>query len=282
MGPARSSNIHPIQILDANGEGSITSLLCAMEKLIQDGIDYNTANSPKKIRAIVNLSLGVDGRSDVLDEAVGVLADIGYVVVIAAGDNSGMCSKPLIVVLNVFAQYLMLIFMFFLFFRVLTGNACHYSPRHPSAITVGALADDATNGNPAGKGRNPKTSTSNYGSCIDIWAPGEAITGASNEGEFETTTLSGTSVAAAFVSGASTMFLEEVFTDTTSQSSYASIVKEKMYDKAERDVLGDLGHMSRNRMLQTTSSACQSDAHCDAPKKCLYDGVCGILANHFN
>ena len=90
MGPARSSNIHPIQILDANGEGSITSLLCAMEKLIQDGIDYNTANSPKKIRAIVNLSLGVDGRSDVLDEAVGVLADIGYVVVIAAGDNSGM------------------------------------------------------------------------------------------------------------------------------------------------------------------------------------------------
>ena len=55
-----------------------------------------------------------------------------------------------------------------------------------------------------------------------------------------------------------------------------------MYDKAERDVLGDLGHMSRNRMLQTTSSACQSDAHCDAPKKCLYDGVCGILANHFN
>ena len=168
------------------------------------------------------------------------------------------------------------------FFCVLTGNACHYSPRHPSAITVGALADDATNGNPAGKGRNPKTSTSNYGPCIDIWAPGEAITGASNEGEFDRTTMSGTSVAASFVSGASTMFLEEVFTDTTSQSSFASIVKEKMYDKAERDVLGDLGHMSLNRMLQTTSSACQSDAHCDAPKKCLYDGVCGNLADHFN
>ena len=89
-------------------------------------------------------------------------------------------------------------------FSVLTGNACHYSPRHPSAITVGALADDATTGNPAGKGRNLKTSSSNYGSCIDIWAPGEAITGASNEGEFDRTVMSGTSVSAAFVSGAST------------------------------------------------------------------------------
>ena len=53
-------------------------------------MDYYSANAPKKIRAVVNLSLGVDGRSEILDEAVGVLADIGYVVVIAAGDNSGM------------------------------------------------------------------------------------------------------------------------------------------------------------------------------------------------
>ena len=90
MGLARSSNIHPIQVLDANGEGSITSLLCGMEKLVRDGIDYYSANAPKKIRAVVNLSLGVDGRSEILDEAVGVLADIGYVVVIGAGDNSGI------------------------------------------------------------------------------------------------------------------------------------------------------------------------------------------------
>ena len=106
MGLARSSIIHPIQILDANGEGSIISLLCGMEKLVRDGMDYYSANAPKKIRAVVNLSLGVDGRSEILDEAVGVLADIGYVVVIAAGDNSGMYSKTIIFVLNVFAQYL--------------------------------------------------------------------------------------------------------------------------------------------------------------------------------
>ena len=94
--------------------------------------------------------------------------------------------------------------------------------------------------------------------------------------------MSGTSVAAAFVSGASTLFLEEVSTERVSQSGFAPIVKEKMYDKAEKNVLGYLGHMSPNRMLQTTSSACQTDSHCDAPKKCLYDGVCGILAHHFS
>ena len=45
-----------------------------------------------------------------------------------------------------------------------SGNACHYSPYHPSAITVGALEDASP-----GSGANPKTSTTNYGECIDVW-----------------------------------------------------------------------------------------------------------------
>ena len=112
-------------------------------------------------------------------------------------------------------------------------------------------------------------------------APGASIVGASHEGEFESGSMSGTSVATAFTAGTATMFLEQVLADSP-QSTFPLWVKEKMFDKAEKDVLGDIGHMSVNRMLQTTSSACQSDAHCDAPKKCLYDGVCGNLADHFN
>jgi len=49
-GTGKSATIHPIQVLDANGEGSTASLLCGMEKLLQDGKDYNDANAPKKIR----------------------------------------------------------------------------------------------------------------------------------------------------------------------------------------------------------------------------------------
>ena len=152
-----------IAVLDGNGEGSTSSLLCGMEKLLQDGKDYNAANYPKKIRSLVNLSLGVNGRSDALDKAVKDMTDVGYTVVIAAGD--------------------------------MNGNACFFSPYDPTAITVGALTD-------VPDGANTKTATSNYGECIDVWAPGEAIAGASNTGEYESVIKSGTSVAAAFVTGA--------------------------------------------------------------------------------
>ena len=60
-----------------------------MERLLQDGKDFNAANAPKKIRSVVNLSLGVNGRSDALDKAVKDMTDVGYTVVIAAGNNDG-------------------------------------------------------------------------------------------------------------------------------------------------------------------------------------------------
>ena len=244
-GTAKMSTIHPMQVLDpATGEGSLASILCGVEKLIQDGLDYNFAYAPKKIRAVVNFSLGTNGRSDILDKIAADLTDIGYTVVIAAGDNG--------------------------------GNACHYSPSTPRAIRVGALQDAGIY-----SGANEKTSTSNYGECIDIWAPGEAITGATNTGEYDTTIMSGTSVAAAFTTGVATMFLGQILTHNTLQSEFADITKSKMISQGEKNVLGEIGHESVDRILQTASSACQSNAHCDAPDTCLYDGVCGNLADYF-
>jgi len=49
---------------------------------------------------------------------------------------------------------------------------------------------------------------SNYGSCVWIFAPGENILGASNASNSATTTLSGTSHAAPFVTGAAAQYLE--------------------------------------------------------------------------
>ena len=89
FGTARSAIFHPIQVLDATGTGTTASLLCGMEKLLVDGKEYNAAHWPKKIRSLVNLSLGVNGRSDALDKAVKDMTDVGYTVVIAAGDENG-------------------------------------------------------------------------------------------------------------------------------------------------------------------------------------------------
>lgn len=77
-------------------------------------------------------------------------------------------------------------------------DTCDYSPaRATSAITVGSTARDDT-----------RSSFSNHGPCVDIWAPGSDIVSASiGGGTQQTTTLSGTSMAAPHVAGAAALYL---------------------------------------------------------------------------
>ena len=148
-----------------------------------------------------------------------------------------------------------------------TDNACFYSPYIDTAITVGALSNDAN-------GKNDKTSSSNYGECIDIWAPGEDIAGATNSGEYDTVLKSGTSVAAAFVSGIASLFFEEINTADFELDVFAARVKEKIVNKAEINILDDIGHGSPNRIVQTTAVRCLVNTHCQKGLTCLRDGTC--------
>ncbi|WP_251056879.1 S8 family peptidase [Streptomyces sp. ISL-94] len=78
-----------------------------------------------------------------------------------------------------------------------SADACDSSPgRTPSALTVGAtLRWDA------------RASFSNYGSCLDLFAPGVGITSDWYTGNAATNTLSGTSMAAPHVAGAAALYL---------------------------------------------------------------------------
>ena len=192
------------------------------------------------------------------------VVDLGYATVVAAGDSAPGLGG---------------------------GNSCHYSPTHPDAIRVGALQNGGAysitiNGKKSmyieGSGLNDKAPDSNYGECIDIWAPGDEIVGASNTGAYDEVMMSGTSVAAAFVSGAATHFLEEFDgLVANTQTQWGSRVKEKMIARSERG-LGDLGHSTTNDLsLQTTASMCQKNSDCNSGT-CLPDGACGDMNKFFS
>ena len=78
------------------------------------------------------------------------------------------------------------------------ANACNFSPASaPSANTV-ASSNQA----------DGRSSFSNWGSCVDIFAPGNSITSAWNTGDDASQTLNGTSMASPHVAGGAALHLQ--------------------------------------------------------------------------
>ncbi|EWM65253.1 MULTISPECIES: S8 family peptidase [Micromonospora] len=78
-----------------------------------------------------------------------------------------------------------------------SANACNSSPaRVAAAITVGATTST-----------DARASYSNYGSCVDIFAPGSSITSAWRTSDTATNSISGTSMASPHVAGAAALVL---------------------------------------------------------------------------
>jgi aqualysin 1 len=77
------------------------------------------------------------------------------------------------------------------------GDACTKSPaRTPNALTVGSTTTT-----------DARSSFSNYGTCVDLFAPGSSITSAWHSSDTSTNTISGTSMAAPHVAGAAALYL---------------------------------------------------------------------------
>src|ERR687894_1950826 len=128
------------------------------------GIDWVSANAVKP--AVANMSLG-GGANRAVDDAVRRSAGSGVFYALAAGNES--------------------------------VNACNSSPARAGAGTNNGIATVA-----ATNSADREASWSNYGSCVDIWAPGVSILSTRKGGG--TTTMSGTSMASPHGAGGAALY----------------------------------------------------------------------------
>ena len=112
-------------------------------------------------------------------------------------------------------------------------NACGQSPAAtPNAITVGATDRSDT-----------RAAFSNYGACVDVFAPGVQITSASNVGDDATAVMSGTSMASPHVAGAAALILGAHPAWTPAQ------VRDSLVAAATKGVVRSAGSGSPNALL---------------------------------
>ncbi|MFN2525488.1 MAG: S8 family peptidase [Actinomycetota bacterium] len=171
------------------------------------GIDWVTANHQANQAAVANVSLGtLIGTSSSIDTAVRNSIADGITYAIAAGNG------------NVLG---------------FSEDACNTSPsRVAEALTVSATDSS-----------DRKASWANYGTCVDVFAPGVGITSAWYTGDSASDTISGTSMASPHVAGVAAQYLE------TNPTASPATVANAINSNATTGKVTSAGSGSPNRLL---------------------------------
>jgi subtilisin family serine protease len=176
VGVAPGAPLTGVKVLGCNGSGFISTVI--------EGVDWVTQNARKP--AIANVSLSTKAAdapeaAQLLDDAIRRSAESGVFYSVAAG-NEGK-------------------------------NACEYSPARAARAMIGGqwVYNNGVATVAAVNADRQETGWSNYGNCIDLWAPGVDILSTRNEGGVSLWT--GTSMAAPHVGGTAALYLSHPPTD---------------------------------------------------------------------
>ena len=149
MGVAKLATLHPVRVIDCVDTGSASGIIAGVNWVTSDHLSHPGQKS------IANMSLTVNGIDTAVDAAVqnSINAGIGYTI--AAGNSQGRTD---------------------LITGADLGDSCNLSPqRVGAALTIGAMDDVSF----AGFGAFVLITTfSDFGGCVDLYAPGIHMTGA--------------------------------------------------------------------------------------------------------
>ena len=113
------------------------------------------------------------------------------------------------------------------------ANACNSSPaRAANAITVGATTTS-----------DARSSFSNFGTCLDLFAPGSGILSSWFSSDTATATLSGTSMASPHVAGVAALYKQ------ANPGASATTTRNAIVNGATTNVVTNAGTGSPNRLL---------------------------------
>jgi len=113
------------------------------------------------------------------------------------------------------------------------ANACNSSPaRAANAITVGSTTTT-----------DARSSFSNFGTCLDLFAPGSGILSAWFSSNTATATLSGTSMASPHVAGVAALYKQ------ANPSASSTTIRNAIVNNATTNVVSNAGTGSPNRLL---------------------------------
>ncbi|KAI6906838.1 hypothetical protein KC318_g5184 [Hortaea werneckii] len=163
LGVASNANLFGVKALDADGGGYSSNVVAGIDYIVNAHDRRKREQGENFVGSVISVSLAASGTVAAISDAVEAAVEAGVHVVVAAGNAH--------------------------------EDACGTSPsdsggRGGPAITVGSVGME---------GR--QSSFSNWGDCVDVYAPGEEIISSWIGGRNMIESLSGTSMATPHVTG---------------------------------------------------------------------------------